>query len=231
METALITGANRGIGLEFVRHFLDQKKRVFACCRDLDTATDLTAMANDNDLISLHELDVTDQSQIDGLAKDLSSQSLDYLINNAGVYGERKVELGSIERKNFLEVMEVNCLGTLKVSEAFLEQVGRSNKKIVATISSQMGSITDNNSGGAYAYRASKAALNAVMRSFALDAESYGIHVLTLHPGWVKTDMGGRHAFVSTRQSVAGMVEQIEKYGTKDQGEVFRRFDGKTIMW
>lgn len=227
----LVTGANRGIGLEFTKQYLNLKKRVIACCRDLSKAVELTELASNSDLLSIHEIDIRDQSKIDYLAKTLSSQTIDYLINNAGIYGERKVGLGSIDRKNFLDVMDVNCLGTLKVSEAFFEHISKSEKKIVVTISSQMGSITDNDSGGAYAYRASKAALNAVMRSFALDVQSYGINALTLHPGWVQTDMGGGNAFISPKESVSGMIAQIEKFGDKDLSQVFRRFDGKTVMW
>ena len=231
METVLVTGANRGIGLEFVRQFTNLKKQVVACCRNVEQAKELNEFAQKNDSVSVYELDVTKQAQIDKLSKELSSQPIDYLINNAGIYGSRKVTLGSLDPENFLNVMEVNCLATLKVSEAFLDQLAKSQKKMLVTISSQMGSITDNDSGGSYAYRASKAALNAVMRSFAIDTSHLGVNVMTLHPGWVKTDMGGGNAFISTTESVLGMIEQIEKHGKNDHAQIFRRFDGKTIGW
>lgn len=231
METVLITGSNRGIGLEFVKQFLAKEKRVIACCRRFKQAMDLQDLAKNNNLLSIYELDVCDETQIAKVAKELSPKPIDILINNAGIYGERRVELGNIERSNFLKVMDVNCLGTLKVAEAFAPHVGKSQRKIMVTISSQMGSITDNSSGGSYAYRASKAALNAVMRSFALDVQNIGIKAMTLHPGWVKTDMGGHNALISAKQSVTGMIEQIDRYGADDHAEVFRRFDGKTIQW
>ncbi len=232
MKTILITGANRGLGLEFVKQLSASGMRVFACCRSPENATELQALAKQFDTISIYQLDVTQQAQVDHLTKELVNQPIDWLINNAGISGQSGVTIGNIDRDNFLSVMDTNCLSVVKVSEAFLLQLSKSEDKLIIVVSSRMASITDNSRGKSYAYRSSKAALNCVMRSFAIDVEEQGIKVILLHPGWVKTNMGGEDALTDTVTSVKGMLQQIDKHKAHSHAEVLRRFDGSDpIPW
>jgi len=231
MKTALITGANRGIGLEFVKQLTERGMQVFACCRAPENAADLQTLAQQHDTIFIHPLDVTQQDHIEHLAQQLANQPIDWLINNAGISGQNGVTIGNIDRDNFLALMNTNCLSVIKVSEAFLPQLEKSKDKLNIVISSRMGSIAENDRGRSYAYRASKTALNSVMRSFAIDAEAQGIKVLLLHPGWVKTNMGGEDALIDAPTSVSGMLKQIDQHKHNAHGEVLRSFDGSTIPW
>ncbi len=226
MKTCLITGANKGIGLEFARQLKAKGFEVIGCCRDLSKAEALQAIADKTYL-----LDVTKDAEITELSQILKDKPIDLLINNAGISGISGVTIGNVDRVNFLSVLDVNCLSVIKVSEALLPNIQRSLDKNILVISSQMGSISDNNSGRSYAYRASKAALNAAMRSFAIDVEPLGVHVMLMHPGWVKTDMGGSEALVSVSDSVAGMLAEAERHFPNSHAEVIRRFDGGTVSW
>jgi len=230
MKTALVTGANRGIGLEFVKQLSASGMQVIACCRHPDSAVELQALAQ-QDIISVQPLDVTQQPQIDYLAKTLADQPIDLLINNAGISGTHNVTIANIDRDNFLSLMNTNCLGVVKTSEALLPQLKVSQDKLIVVIGSGMGSIGDNERGKSYAYRASKAAVHCVMRSFAIDVKEQGVKVLLIHPGWVKTEMGGDDALLSAQDSVSGMLQQIALHKADSHAEVLRRFDGGTIEW
>lgn len=222
----LITGSNRGIGLEFVRQYLQKGAIVYASCRAPESATELVQLsAKFEKNLHIEQLDVCDDLSVQGLAEKLSNVSIDLLINNAGTAGESGVTIGNIDRSNFLDVMNINCLSVLKICEAFLPHVEKSAEKLVTVISSRMGSITDNTSGRSYAYRASKAALNAAMRSFAVDTEARGIKVLLMHPGWVRTRMGGDDGTVTVEESVSAMLNQFTKIGPTAHGEAVYRYD------
>lgn len=225
-KIALVTGANRGIGLEFVRQLKDSDYYVIACCRNPSKATQLKQMAD-----QIIQLDITKDKDIDQLTKTLNNKPIDLLVNNAGTSGEPGVTINHIERNNFLNVLNINCIGTVKICDALLPNLQASQDKNIIVISSRMGSISDNEQGRSYAYRASKAALNCVMRSFAIDVKSMGIHVMLLHPGWVRTDMGGENAVVEVEASVAGMLTQAEQYMPESHARELRRFDGGTIDW
>jgi NAD(P)-dependent dehydrogenase (short-subunit alcohol dehydrogenase family) len=229
---ALITGANRGLGLEFVKQLSAQGWRVFAACRNPQQADKLNDLAHtSNGNISVHPLAVDDAVQIQQLAKHLQDQPIDLLINNAGIYsGGASESFGQTSIPDWLHVFQVNTIAPLKMAEAFVENIGKSQLKIIATVTSKMGSIADNTSGGVYIYRSTKAALNMVMKSLAQDVEPSGIKVALLHPGWVKTDMGGPNALITPQQSVAGMLKVILNLGWQDSGR-FIAYDGAEIEW
>jgi len=227
VPTALVTGANRGIGLEFVRQYAADGWRVHAACRDPDGARDLKKIAGD---VELHRLDVTDARQIAALAKALKGEPIDLLINNAGVYGARGDGPGHMDYAAWEATLRVNTLAPLRVSEALLPNVAASGKKLIVAITSRMASIDLNTEGGSYAYRSSKAALNAAMRSLAADLRARGVIVAVFSPGWVKTDMGGRGATVGVADSIAGMRSVIARLRPADSGKFFS-YDGSTIPW
>lgn len=228
----LITGASRGIGLEFVRQYAEYGWRIFACSRKPENADTLQDLASRHKgSVSLHALDVGDSGQIRQLASTLSGEPLDLLINNAGIYLHDRVgETDAFDEQSLLESFRINSIAPLLVAEAFKENVARSNFKKIVNITSKMGSMDDNTSGGAYAYRASKTALNMLTKSLAIDLAPRGISTIVLHPGWVQTDMGGPNALISVEQSVTGMRQVIERIKLKDSGK-FYGYDGKEIPW
>jgi NAD(P)-dependent dehydrogenase (short-subunit alcohol dehydrogenase family) len=226
METALITGANKGIGLEFCNQLKKRGYYIIGCCRNLSKAEKLNELADE-----VIKLDVTSDNDITSLIARLNNRPIDLLINNAGISGEQGVTIGNVNRENFVNVLNVNCISVIKICDALLPNVQKSKEKNILVISSQMGSISDNKQGRSYAYRSSKAALNCAMRSFAIDVQPTGVHVMLIHPGWVKTDMGGENALVDVQTSVAGMLEQADKKFSKSHAEVLHRFDKGTINW
>lgn len=232
MPTALVTGANRGIGLEFVRQLNAQGWRVLACCRQPEQADSLQQLATGSlGQVSIHPLAVENAAQISRLAQQLQGQALDLLINNAGYYpGGIQESLGHTDSQAWLRAFEINSIAPLKMAEAFLEHLERGQLKTIALITSKMGSIADNTSGGCYLYRTSKVALNMVARSLAQDLEPRGIKVALLHPGWVRTDMGGPNALISAQQSVSGMLKVMLQLGWQDSGR-FLAYDGVEIEW
>ena len=231
MKTILITGASRGLGLEFSRQLSLQGESVIATCRHPQRASVLQELAKKRQNLSIITLDVIDDQSIARLVEILGDSPIDWLINNAGIAGAQGVTIGNIERENFLNVMNINCLGAIKVCEALLPNLLKGEDKLIINISSYLGSISANQQGGSYAYRASKAALNCVMRSFAIDVATVGINVLVLHPGWVKTELGGPQAKIDAPTSVAEMLKVIEAHKTDSHAEIMRSYDGKTIDW
>lgn len=230
-STILITGANRGIGLELVKQCVRANWRVLACCRDPASASELKALVKEtNDRISVYRLDVANSEQRQSLASELDDMPIDILINNAGIYGQRGATFGNTNEDAWLDTFAINTIAPLKLSELLVDNVARSCRKIIASISSQMGSIADNGSGGHYVYRSSKAALNAVMKSMAIDLRPRGITAVILHPGWVKTDMGGPNAQISVEQSVSGMLSILERLTPDDAGRFFD-VNGGIIPW
>lgn len=232
MPTALITGSNRGLGLEWVRQLAAGGWRVHATCRRPDDAGDLQQLALGHAGIRVHRLDVTREDELAALAEDIRTAGIDLLINNAGVYFERwdKDPLGSIEYAAWEETFRVNTLGAVRVTEALVEQVARSDRRLVLAITSHMGSIAEIGGGRNYAYRSSKAALNAAMKGISLELKPRGIGVLLLHPGWVNTRMGGPDAPHHPEESVRGMRRLAEDFRPEQSGRFFR-FDGSEIPW
>ncbi len=224
----LITGANRGLGLEFTQQYAADGWSVLACCRHPQSALDLQALAKVNANITIQPLDVADFVQIDALALQLKDESIDVLINNAGVYPASS--FGGTNYEAWAEGFKVNSMVPLKMAEAFVQHLTRGQLKKIATLSSKMGSLDDNTSGESYSYRSSKTAVNMVMKSLSIDLKPHGISVVTLHPGWVQTDMGGSNALISAHTSVSGLRKVIESLSLESTGK-FIAYDGKAIPW
>lgn len=230
MNTILITGTNRGIGLELVNQYANNNWRVFACCRSPENAPALQKLADENANISVHALDVSDSQQITALASELKNTPIDILLNNAGIYGPYDANFGSTDEQQWLACFSINTLSPMKMSEAFVKHVASSQLKTIATMSSKMGSMSDNGSGGSYLYRSSKAAVNAVMTSMAIDLKPQGIKVAILHPGWVKTDMGGPNGEINTVECVLQLQKTLRVL-TLDNSGGFFDIDGSIIPW
>lgn len=224
MQTVLITGSNRGIGLEFVRQYAADGWRVIATCRNPIGLGDLATTAGD---IQVHGLDVTDHAQIDRLAGELSAIKIDLLINNAGVYGPLDDDS---DHDAWSQVMRVNAMAPLRIANAFAGHLAADGGGMIASVTSKMGSIAENTSGGAYIYRSSKAALNAAMVSLSHDLRADGIIVAVLHPGWVRTDMGGVNGLIDPPASVAGMRRVLAGLKPADSGGFFA-YDGARVAW
>lgn len=226
--TILITGTNRGIGLEFTRQYAADGWNVIACCRDPQSATALQALANAHQNIQTVVLDVADFAQIEAVALQLKNYKIDVLLNNAGVYPDSS--LGDIDYDDWTTAFKINTMAPLKMAEAFMPHVVASQLKKIATLSSKMGSIDDNSGGGSYIYRSSKTAVNMVMKSLAIDIKPHDVAVVTLHPGWVQTDMGGPNGLINTQTSVAGLRKVITNLSLSNSGK-FIAYDGKEIAW
>jgi NAD(P)-dependent dehydrogenase (short-subunit alcohol dehydrogenase family) len=226
MPTVFVTGANRGLGLEFARQYGGEGWQVHACVRSPEKATELRQLKN----VTVHQLDVTDFAAVDGLARELSTVAIDVLINCAGTMG-RTTAFGASNFADWETVFRVNTFAPMKVSEAFVPHVAKSDQKKIVSLTSLMASIADNELGGFYSYRSSKAALNAIMRSMAIDlGRKHGIIAGLMHPGWVRTDMGGPRATLEPAESVAGMRKVIAGL-TKEKAGRFWSWDGTEAPW
>ncbi len=228
MSTTLITGTNRGIGLEFTKQYAEAGWNVLACCRHPESADKLNALAAQHSNITIYPLDVANFKQVDALAEKLNNVAIDVLINNAGIYPSGG--LSDKEVEDWLNGFKINSIAPLKIATAFTPHIAKSELKKLATLSSKMGSIDDNTSGGSYMYRTTKTAVNMVMKSLSIDLEPSGIAVVTLHPGWVETDMGGSNALINTETSVRGLRKVIDKLSLANTGK-FIAYDGKQIAW
>lgn len=236
MSTVLVTGANRGLGLEFVRQYAADGWRIHAACRHPGAAAELNDLSDHHSSISVHSLDVASTESIVRLEQTLAGEPIDVLLNNAGVFGPRpgadsdpRQSFGTIDGDVWLDVMRVNALAPLMVTQALIRNVAASEQKKVVTISSELGSIADT-SGGYYAYRCSKSAVNMAMASLARELEGQGILVGVFCPGWVSTAMGGADAPLDPGQSVTGLRARIAALGPADSGR-FRTYDGRVLDW
>ena len=227
MPTVLITGANRGLGLEFVRQYTTDNWRVIATCRDPKSAKDLNQIKGN---IKILPLDVTDFMAIKQTSKLLQSENIDILLNNAGIFDSHKNGFGKTNFDAWTEMLRINTLAPLKIVESFMAQIISSDKRIIVSISSLLGSVSANDSGGQYAYRSSKTALNSINKSLSVDLAEKGIISIVISPGWVRTDMGGPDAAIDTVDSVAGIRGVIDSLKPEDSGKFFN-FDGSIINW
>ena len=230
MATYLVTGTNRGIGLEFVRQLLASGETVLATCRDIDKATELTELAQSNDKLELFELDVANTESLHNFPRRLEGRAVDVFINNAGIYGPRGAGFGKVDAEEWMEVLYVNSIAPLLLTQLLIENFRKGRNKKLAYITSKMGSIDDNQGGGHYIYRSSKTALNSVARSLSVDLADAGFSVAVLHPGWVLTDMGGPNALIDTKTSVNGMLAVIDQLNQDNSGRFFN-YDGSEIAW
>ncbi|MBA4502371.1 SDR family oxidoreductase [Marinobacterium marinum] len=230
-ETVLITGCNRGLGLEFAYQYARDGWCVHACARDLVRAEELLALeARFPDQVQLHTLDINKDGQIKALDRVLGNETIDVLINNAGYYGPKGVGFGNVERALWRQVLETNTLSPLMLTQALFPRIATSRLKTVAFLSSKVGSIGDNRSGGGYYYRSSKTALNQVVKSLSIDLEGAGVKVVALHPGWVQTDMGGNNALITAEESVTALRNLLQQLDLQHSGS-FLNHDGSTIDW
>ena len=224
MTTIMITGASRGLGLEFARQFYSEECRVIATCRNPKNANELNAIGD----IDIHSLDVTDDKSVANLADKLRGENIDILINNAGVIGQRD-GFGRLDYDIWAETMDTNVFGPMRVAEAFRDNVMNSEKKQMIFITSRMGSITEA-VPNAYVYRSSKAALNMAVKCLSAELAEQGLIAVLFHPGHVQTDMGGQAAPVMPHTSIEGMKNQIVALTRDDNGR-FLSYDGHQIPW
>lgn len=232
MESIFITGSNRGLGLAWAKQYAEAGWRVYATCRHPEQAETLLRFADNYRNLSVHRLDVTQENEIEALAKDLEGKPIDILLNNAGVYFEKYIEqsLEKIDYDNWQETFNVNTLGPMRITAAFADNVSHSHRRLIVAITSHMGSIGEIGSSGDYAYRSSKSALNAAMKGVSLELADRDVSVLLLHPGWVQTRMGGPGALLTPDESVDAMRRVIDKFKANDSGRFFR-YDGTIIPW
>jgi NAD(P)-dependent dehydrogenase (short-subunit alcohol dehydrogenase family) len=223
MPLALITGANRGLGLEFARQYGRDGWRVLGCCRDPDAARELADAGAE-----VVKMDVTQVADVTAASKRLAGTSIDVLVCNAGVSGARASVLNAVTQSDFDQVMRTNVLGPMWISSSFAECMLPGGK--IAYVSSRMGSIGAMGNAGSALYRASKAALNAVVKAVSLELASRGVTAIALHPGWVRTDIGGAGADIDAGTSVTGMRAVIKNAGPSLSGH-FLDYTGKEIPW
>ncbi len=230
MATVLITGTNRGIGLEFVKQFLAREDTVLATCRDMGSATELRQLKNDTSKLHIFELDVSSQKSMEDLTLQLAGHAIDIFINNAGVYGPRDSTFGKVSANEWAKVLQVNAKAPMILTQLLIDNLRDGSDKKLLYITSKMGSIDDNKGGGSYVYRSSKAALNAVVKSISVDLRDSGFSVAVLHPGWVQTDMGGPNALIDVTTSVSKMIDVIDNLNFHNSGSFFN-YDGGIIPW
>ncbi|WP_456294606.1 SDR family oxidoreductase [Vibrio sp. AK197] len=229
MSTVLITGSNRGLGLEFVRQYLDKGWKVLAACRDPQQASELIELSNAGH-VELLKLDVTSEKDINALDKTLDGRAIDHLILNAGVLGDDCAKLGEMTQSKWLEVLNINTVAPALLIQALRENVAASEHKTIVGISTRVASIGDNGSGNMYSYRTSKAALNQILVSAAKNLAEQGVKTVAVHPGWIQTDMGGKDATFTPQESVTGIINVAESMTLETSGS-FRVFDGSSIEW
>ena len=225
MGVAVVTGANRGLGAEWVHQLLEGGWEVYASYR-----TEIGRLSTfDNPNLTIHQLDVQSNSSVEMFAKNAPSQ-IDLLINNAGVADGRWRNLTEIDDVWALEVIDINALGPVRVVKALYEKMNHDSLTKIGMVSSLMASIDDCHMGRSYAYRASKTALNMFAMSMKNELQSIGSSILILHPGWVETDMGGPNAPLSVKQSVDGIMQRISEQTLTHSGR-FVQFDGTPVEW
>ena len=229
MPSILITGASRGLGLEFAKQYIELGYRVFATAREPGKSAELSKLAKAHTSLSLHALDVTDESAVRSLVSELKGEPLDILLNNAGTMGPEGQSLGRIDYAGMVQTFVSNTVAPLRLAEALVENVAQSQRKLMVAVTSGMGSISDSG-GGYYAYRASKAALNMSYHNLAVDLRPRGIAVIVINPGWVKTDMGGPGATLKTADSIAAMRKVFDAVTPADSGK-FMNYSGGTLEW
>lgn len=230
MKTVLVTGTNRGLGLEFVKQYLEAGNRVIASARDPQQCAPLQALlAQYPKQLTLHALDVASADSRKAFSKAVGDQAIHLLINNAGVHGGWG-QLGKLDETEWLKCLHINTIAPIKLVEVLRANLVNAEHATVALLSSKMGSISDNTSGGSYIYRSSKAALNAAAKSLAVDLAGEKIKVAILHPGWVRTDMGGPNGLIDAPTSIGGLRRVLANLTWEQSGQ-FIAYDGTVIPW
>jgi NAD(P)-dependent dehydrogenase (short-subunit alcohol dehydrogenase family) len=222
--TVLVTGANRGLGLEFARQYKEAGWQVIGTARNPDTAGELKALG-----VRVVQLDVASQESIDSLAAALGDEPIDLLINNAGIF-PRVGKIEEIDFEDYQRTLVVNTVGPVRVTRALLPNLRQGKLKIIAGLSSNLGSIAENERGNFYGYRESKAALNMFTKTLAAELGPEGFTCIVLTPGWVQTDMGGPNAPLQPADSIAGMKAVLDKVTPADNG-TFWSYNGSKMPW
>ena len=223
-QTVLVTGANRGLGLEFVRQLSARGDEVIATCRDPEAAAELRDTG-----VRVERLEVGDPASARALAGALEGRPLDLLLNNAGM-GVGGRSFADEDFDSLTRFFEVNSIGPMRLSRLLLDNLLSGKGRKIVNVTSKMGSIDDNTSGGAYGYRSSKAALNMLTKSMALDLRREGVRAIVIHPGWVATDMGGSGAPLTAPESVRGMLSVIDGLTPEQSGRFFD-YSGAELPW
>ena len=231
MKKILVTGANRGLGLGLVKKFLKNNEKVICTTRNISKSKELILCKEKyNDNLEICELDLLDKDSPNILSKFLRNEPIDLFINNAGVIGHSAQHFKSVSLNHWLDVLKVNLIAPLLITQSIIKNIEKSSERKIYFISSKVGSIEDNKSGGMYIYRSSKTALNQVVKSLSIDLKPLGISVISLHPGWVRTEMGGPNALISVEESVNGMVDVISNTSIINSGQ-FINYDGTRLPW
>lgn len=227
MPTVLITGANRGLGLEFAKQYAADGWSVIATCRNPIGVGELAQIEGD---IAVYGLDVNNPPSLERFVADLDGRAIDVLINNAGIYGPKGITAKDVTVEDWMPVMQTNMMAPLFLARALLDNVTKGERKLIVNISSIMGSVEKGAAGSEYIYRSSKAALNMVMACYAQEIADTKVAVVMFHPGWVQTDMGGASATLTPTQSITGLRSSIEKLSFEDTGK-FMNYDGTPMPW
>jgi NAD(P)-dependent dehydrogenase (short-subunit alcohol dehydrogenase family) len=231
METIVISGANRGIGLELTRLFLKAGNHVIAGCRQPDRAEALRDLADKGGTLEIAQLDVGDAASVAALGKLLKGQAVDVLINNAGITGGERQGLTNMDYAAWLHTFEINTLAPFRLASTLLPNLKLAQRARIVTVSSQMGAFAMEGMGvGHYAYCSAKTAVSRTMQIMAAELKTDGIIVCPVHPGWVRTDMGGPHAEISVQESGGGLFRLIEGLTLAQSGR-FWRWDGSEHPW
>ncbi len=230
MATVLITGTNRGIGLEFVNQCLARGDHVIATCRDIAATDELKLLQDRHKDLDIRQLDVACMDSMQEFVQQLNELPIDIFINNAGVYGPTSVKFGEVDAQVWASVLQVNSIAPLMLSQLLMPNLRQGKDKKLLYLTSKMGSIGDNSGGGSYIYRSSKTALNSVVKSLAIDLAAEGFSIAVLHPGWVLTDMGGPNALIESKTSVTGMLKVVDDLDSQSSGSFFN-YDGSIIAW
>jgi NAD(P)-dependent dehydrogenase (short-subunit alcohol dehydrogenase family) len=239
MPTVLITGASRGLGLEFARQYAADGWRVIACARRPAEAAELNELASGSGgRLTVHAVDVGEHAQIEALARELDGTPIDVLINNAGVMGRESFaekglatqSFGHSDYEDWERTLRINVLGPMKMAEALVDNVAASAQRKIVTLTSIVGSMGQSRFGGLYAYRSSKSAANSVMKAMSVDLKPRGIIAAPLHPGWVRTEIGGPRGELDVATSVAGLRKVIAALTPADAGR-FLQWDGRELPW
>jgi NAD(P)-dependent dehydrogenase (short-subunit alcohol dehydrogenase family) len=226
MPTYVITGANRGLGLEFARQLSTRGKDtvILATARDPDAATDLARLVH-----QVMPLDVADEASIAAFRGLVGDRPVDVLINNAGVSSDTR-RLEQVTMAELDRSFRINAFGAVLVTKALLPNLRAGTRKVVFNITSQLGSITNNRGGSSYGYRGSKAALNQLTVTMANELRGEGFTCVVAHPGWVQTDMGGPNATLKPEESISALLKIIDGLTPADTGKFFN-YDGGTLPW